>query len=147
MGLLEVTLAILTQLALLEVIYMILDMILAINMKNGLNTIMKSMKMEAIVTMRTTAVQSLITIIVTPRVSLITISRQVEVATEDRTVYQVKALEEAAVEVLTMVEVATQAEEIQAVQVATQAVEEAEMKVEVAEAATKILSNPYVCQN
>jgi hypothetical protein len=50
-----------------------------------------------------------ITITVTPQASLITIISQVEVVTEDRTVYQVKALEEAAVEVLTMVEVATQA--------------------------------------
>jgi hypothetical protein len=86
LGLLEATLVILTQLALLEVTYMILDMILAINMKNGLNTIMKSMRLEVakMTTQATTVEEAAITIIVTPQVSIITISRQVEVVMGER---------------------------------------------------------------
>lgn len=83
--------------------------------------------------MRITAVriiqEAAITIIVTPQVSLITISHQVEAVMEDRTVYQVKALEE---EVTTAVEEAM-AEEVIMEEVVAKVGEE--MKVEVAEAA------------
>jgi hypothetical protein len=73
---------------------------------------------------------SLITIIVTPQVSLITISRQVEVVTGERTLYQVKVLEpleEAAVEEVT-----------RAVVIMGEAAAVAEMKVEVAEAVAEM---------
>ena len=46
----------------------------------------------------------------TPQASLITITSQVEEATGEATVYRVKVLEEAAVEVLTTVEGALKAE-------------------------------------
>jgi len=65
--------------------------------------------------MKTTTVliiqEAATTIIASPQASLVTISLQVEVVTEDRIVYQVKALEEAAAGILTTaLEVETQAE-------------------------------------